>query len=146
MLSYKQHIKIATNKALTTYRFSSLLSKLQWRIMLNGFGYALFGVPSRDLETTWHDVTEITKKAAGQSPLLGERPIQTVATAVSIQWLLISEMVLNVLIRILSFYRKVDCCRAKSPNGASPKLVCTPEEESYISYGGRKLSWKSKSL
>lgn len=52
--------------------------------MLNGFGYALFGVPSRDLETTWHDVTEITKKAA-QSPLLtsGERPIQTVATAVS---------------------------------------------------------------
>ncbi|EAT48404.1 AAEL000558-PA [Aedes aegypti] len=53
----------------------------KWRIMLNGFGYALFGVPSRDLETTWHDVTEITKKAAGQSPLLGERPIQTVATA-----------------------------------------------------------------
>uniref|UniRef100_A0A8W7P7A3 sn-1-specific diacylglycerol lipase n=1 Tax=Anopheles coluzzii TaxID=1518534 RepID=A0A8W7P7A3_ANOCL len=53
----------------------------KWRIMLNGFGYALFGVPSRDLETTWHDVTEITKKAA-QSPLLsGERPIQTVATA-----------------------------------------------------------------
>lgn len=52
--------------------------------MLNGFGYALFGAPSRDLETTWHDVTEITKKAA-QSPLLasGERPIQTVATAVS---------------------------------------------------------------
>nr|XP_029718173.1 sn1-specific diacylglycerol lipase beta-like [Aedes albopictus] len=55
----------------------------KWRIMLNGFGYALFGVPSRDLETTWHDVTEITKKANGQSPLLGERPIQTVSTAVS---------------------------------------------------------------
>lgn len=53
----------------------------KWRIMLNGFGYALFGVPSRDLETTWHDVTEITKKANGQSPLLGERPIQTVSTA-----------------------------------------------------------------
>lgn len=51
--------------------------------MLNGFGYALFGVPSRDLETTWHDVTEITKKT-GQSPLLSERPIQTVAAVVSI--------------------------------------------------------------
>lgn len=24
--------------------------KLQYRIMLNGFGYALFGVPARDLE------------------------------------------------------------------------------------------------
>ncbi|XP_039446380.1 diacylglycerol lipase-beta-like isoform X1 [Culex pipiens pallens] len=54
----------------------------KWRIMLNGFGYALFGVPSRDLETTWHDVTEITKKA-GQSPLLNERPIQTVTAAVN---------------------------------------------------------------
>ena len=28
--------------------------------MLNGFGYALFGVPSRDLETTWHDVSEFS--------------------------------------------------------------------------------------
>jgi sn1-specific diacylglycerol lipase len=26
--------------------------------LLNGFGYALFGILSSDLETTWHDVTE----------------------------------------------------------------------------------------
>lgn len=25
----------------------------QYRVFLNGFGYALFGVPSRDLESTW---------------------------------------------------------------------------------------------
>lgn len=29
----------------------------KWRIMLNGMGYAFFGVPSRDLEKTWRDVS-----------------------------------------------------------------------------------------
>lgn len=28
----------------------------KWRIMLNGVGYAFFGVPARDLEQTWHNV------------------------------------------------------------------------------------------
>lgn len=65
--------------------------------MLNGFGYALFGVPSRDLETTWHDVTEITKKA-GQSPLLNERPIQTVTAAVNASLSFNFVLFLNVLI------------------------------------------------
>lgn len=32
----------------------------KFRIMLNGFGYALFGIPSRDLESTWKDVTQIS--------------------------------------------------------------------------------------
>lgn len=32
----------------------------KYRIMLNGFGYALFGIPSRDLESTWKDVTQIS--------------------------------------------------------------------------------------
>lgn len=44
------------------------------------------------------------------------------------------------------FYRKAVCCRVKSPSDALPKLGCTPEEESYISFGGRKRSWKSKRL
>lgn len=54
----------------------------KWRIMLNGFGYAIFGVPSRDLETTWRDVTEITTSTVkpGQSPLLNDRNIQTVTS------------------------------------------------------------------
>jgi sn1-specific diacylglycerol lipase len=28
--------------------------------MLNGFGYTLFTIPSRDLETTWRDVSEFS--------------------------------------------------------------------------------------
>lgn len=30
----------------------------QYRIMLNGFGYTMFNIPSRDLETTWREVPE----------------------------------------------------------------------------------------
>lgn len=45
---------------------------------MNGFGYALFGVPPRDLETTWRDEVEVTM--TGESPLLGRSaPVQTVA-------------------------------------------------------------------
>lgn len=43
----------------------------KWRIMLNGVGYAFFGVPSRDLEKTWRDVTEIEQTKSG-SPLLSD--------------------------------------------------------------------------
>jgi sn1-specific diacylglycerol lipase len=50
----------------------------KYRIMLNGLGYVLFGVPSGDLETTWRDVTQITSTRTGQSPLLGERTICTI--------------------------------------------------------------------
>lgn len=49
--------------------------------MLNGLGYMLFGVPSRDLETTWYDVTQISVHPnKGQSPLLNERSIATITT------------------------------------------------------------------
>lgn len=49
--------------------------------MLNGLGYMLFGVPSRDLETTWYDVTQISvQPTKGQSPLLNERAIATITT------------------------------------------------------------------
>lgn len=49
--------------------------------MLNGFGYAIFGVPSRDLETTWRDVTQIgtTSNIPGQSPLLGADQLSIIA-------------------------------------------------------------------
>lgn len=51
----------------------------KYRIVLNGFGYALFGVPPADLETTWRDETE-AGATNGESPLLGERPpLQTIA-------------------------------------------------------------------
>jgi sn1-specific diacylglycerol lipase len=30
--------------------------------MLNGFGYTMFNIPSRDLETTWREVPESTSQ------------------------------------------------------------------------------------
>jgi sn1-specific diacylglycerol lipase len=30
--------------------------------MLNGFGYTMFNIPSRDLETTWREVPESTNQ------------------------------------------------------------------------------------
>lgn len=41
----------------------------KYRIMLNGFGYAMFGVPTRDLETTWKSECT-TPPAPGHLPLL----------------------------------------------------------------------------
>lgn len=39
--------------------------------MINGFGYALFGVPSRDLESTWRtDMSTAPPSVQGQLPLL----------------------------------------------------------------------------
>ncbi|CAH0555976.1 unnamed protein product [Brassicogethes aeneus] len=53
-------------------------SKLpKYRILLNGFGYALFGVPPGDLESTWRDETT----PSGESPLLGREVVQTVAAS-----------------------------------------------------------------
>lgn len=46
----------------------------QYRILLNGFGYALFGVPPADLETTWRDETNVD----GGSPLLGRRMVNSI--------------------------------------------------------------------
>lgn len=52
--------------------------------MLNGLGYMLFSIPSRDLETTWYDVTQISSQPrAGKSPLLNERPAATISQPVS---------------------------------------------------------------
>lgn len=47
----------------------------KYRILLNGFGYALFGVPNGDLESVWRDET-----GSGKSPLL-PRSIPTVAAS-----------------------------------------------------------------
>ncbi|KAL3268783.1 hypothetical protein HHI36_007881 [Cryptolaemus montrouzieri] len=53
-------------------------SKLpKYRILLNGFGYALFGVPPGDLESTWRDETTNPSR----SPLLGYQFIPTVAAS-----------------------------------------------------------------
>ncbi|KAF7989027.1 hypothetical protein HCN44_007337 [Aphidius gifuensis] len=54
---------------------TSLLITLQacklpkYRVVLNGFGYALFGVPDRDLERTWRN-NNIINSIPGQLPLL----------------------------------------------------------------------------
>lgn len=36
-----------------------MLFCFQYRIMLNGFGYTMFNIPSRDLETTWREVSDL---------------------------------------------------------------------------------------
>lgn len=57
------------------YSFSHVNNRflflLQYRIMINGFGYALFGIPSRDLESTWrNDMSTTAPSLQGQLPLL----------------------------------------------------------------------------
>lgn len=37
--------------------------------MLNGFGYTMFNIPSRDLETTWRDVSDLSTHESTPSPL-----------------------------------------------------------------------------
>ncbi|CAG9760140.1 unnamed protein product [Ceutorhynchus assimilis] len=50
----------------------------KYRILLNGLGYTLFGVPPRDLESTWRDDTF---PEPNRSPLLHARNIPTVAAS-----------------------------------------------------------------
>jgi len=52
----------------------------KYRVLLNGCGYALFGVPPGDLESTWRDDVRLTA-SGGMSPLLGHKAIPTVAAS-----------------------------------------------------------------
>lgn len=53
----------------------TLVFLLQYRIFLNGFGYAFFGVPSRDLESTWKsDRIRTPVFPARDRPLLSNGP------------------------------------------------------------------------
>jgi sn1-specific diacylglycerol lipase len=36
--------------------------------MLNGFGYTMFNIPSRDLETTWRDVSDLSAQQTDVGP------------------------------------------------------------------------------
>ncbi|KAL7022366.1 hypothetical protein ACKWTF_012212 [Chironomus riparius] len=40
----------------------------KYRILLNGFGYTMFTIPSRDLETTWRDVSDLSVQQSVHSP------------------------------------------------------------------------------
>lgn len=68
--------------------------------MLNGVGYVFFGVPSRDLEKTWKDVTDIeTTNKDGDDPLLGERFVQTISTSSGVGFFLdICELIVKIMI------------------------------------------------
>lgn len=55
----------------------------KYRIMLNGFGYAMFGVPTSDLETTWKSECT-TPPAPGHLPLLFQSPEPTMWSEVSV--------------------------------------------------------------
>lgn len=46
----------------------------QYRVVLNGLGYILFGIPEKDLCKTWTNCNVITT-SSGQSPLLNEREL-----------------------------------------------------------------------
>nr|CAD7445795.1 unnamed protein product [Timema bartmani] len=52
----------------------------KYRLMLNGFGYTLFGVPNGDLETTWKPEEASPSTLLGHSPLLEAAPVKTVST------------------------------------------------------------------
>nr|CAD7431979.1 unnamed protein product [Timema monikensis] len=49
----------------------------KYRLMLNGFGYTLFGVPTGDLETTWKPEEASPSTLLGHSPLLEAAPVKT---------------------------------------------------------------------
>lgn len=54
----------------------------KYRIILNGCGYALFGVPSGDLESTWRD--DLVSSSSGRSPLLNRETIPTIAATTEV--------------------------------------------------------------
>lgn len=51
----------------------------KYRVILNGCAYAIFGIPPRDLEKTWYDVTEITSQSNHSSTLLDPTLIATIS-------------------------------------------------------------------
>nr|XP_034840765.1 sn1-specific diacylglycerol lipase beta isoform X3 [Maniola hyperantus] len=55
----------------------------KYRIMLNGFGYALFGVPARDLESTWRRPEDLEANNSDDSDALLVQGVSTEAALVS---------------------------------------------------------------
>lgn len=47
--------------------------------MLNGFGYALFGVPARDLESTWRRPEDLEANNSDDSDALLVQGVSTVS-------------------------------------------------------------------
>lgn len=57
--------------------FIFLILLLQYRVVLNGLGYILFGIPEKDLENIWNAYNMITT-VSGETPLLNDRDINTI--------------------------------------------------------------------
>ena len=53
-------------------------SIIKYRVILNGFAYALLGIPSRDLEKTWYNVNEVSTQSNHSSTLLDPQIIATI--------------------------------------------------------------------
>lgn len=49
--------------------------------MLNGCGYTMFGIPSQDLEKTWHDTTDLVTPTR-ENPGSEDRPIATITSVI----------------------------------------------------------------
>lgn len=51
----------------------------QYRIILNGFSYAMLGIPTSDLEKPWYDVTEVSQQSNHSSTLLNHQIVATIS-------------------------------------------------------------------
>jgi hypothetical protein len=80
--SVKLQILTLHERSMYKLKGPSLFVLLQYRIMLNGFGYAMFGVPTSDLETTWKCECT-TPPAPGHLPLLF-KPLEPTSWSVSV--------------------------------------------------------------
>ncbi|KAL7050484.1 hypothetical protein ACKWTF_004097 [Chironomus riparius] len=71
------------------YLRTNILESLQscrlpkYRVILNGFAYALLGIPSRDLEKTWYNVNEVSTQSNHSSTLLDPQIIATITNEAS---------------------------------------------------------------
>lgn len=51
----------------------------KYRVVLNGFTYAILGIPTKDLEKPWYDVTEISQVSNHSSTLLDQQIVATIS-------------------------------------------------------------------
>lgn len=105
----------------------------KWRIMLNGVGYVFFGVPSRDLEKTWKDVTDIeSSNKETVDPLLEVRHVQTIAASNGVSLTFqFADGKSNWEIHFCVQHRKRLCCRKKFRCVDSRRPDCIPVGVSY---------------
>ena len=51
----------------------------QYRVVFNGFTYAILGIPTKDLETPWYNVNELSQHSNHSSTLLNTQTVATIS-------------------------------------------------------------------